>query len=252
MGNVGSQSARLSFPRFFVDPVRVGSDRIDLAPDQWRQIQKVLRLRDGDRIIVCDGTGDEIITTVRSNHDSIWAEPVERRPGHARPRRAVWLYQSALRGDRFTWLLQKGTEIGVEGFVPVRFRYTQEADYVAKHERFNAVVREAAEQSERATLPTLVPAVPFEQALTHNDAHSPARFLLDEREQSLHLRDALADAQEMVCLFIGPEGGISDTERQAALARGVRPVSLGPSILRSETAGLVAATISLQLSGDIG
>src|ERR1035437_8938855 len=119
MGERGSEAAGLTVPRFFVSPTAIAAGRIGFEPEQAHQIRRVLRMRSGDQVIVCDGTGDEVIAMVRVEGKEAWAEPIQRRPGRARPRRSVWLYASALRGDRFAWLLQKVTEVGVAGVVPV-------------------------------------------------------------------------------------------------------------------------------------
>jgi 16S rRNA (uracil1498-N3)-methyltransferase len=226
---------------------------VAFTPAQQQQIRRVLRLRPGDQVIVCPGDGSEIMVALRSDGAQVWGEPFEQHPGLPEPACAVWLYQSALRGDRFTWLLQKGTEIGVRGFVPVVFRHTQPADYDARADHFRAVIREAAEQCRRTRLPTLLPAQSYAEALGHARASCEATcLLLDEQETSVTLHAALPQAPSTVCLFIGPEGGLHGDERAQALAAGVRPVSLGRRVLRSETAGLIGAAITLAASGDLG
>jgi 16S rRNA (uracil1498-N3)-methyltransferase len=252
MGDAGGPPDRSSLHRFFVAPGDLEAGRVAFSPAQQAQIRRVLRLREGDRVIVCDDSGAAYLTSLHLAGHTVWGEVVATLPAPPPPRRAVWLYQSALRGDRFSWLLQKGTEIGVRGFVPVRFARTQPADYAARHDRYLAIVREAAEQCERALLPTVAPPMPFEEAL-HRSAGQPAsRLLLDEAERAVPLTRALATTGDTVCLFIGPEGGLDETERTAARAAGLQPVGLGPAILRSETAGLVAATLALAASGDLG
>lgn len=256
-------SAPISSHRFFLPEGAVGAGTVAFTAEQQQQIRKVLRLRDGDRVIACPGDGTELIVILRLAGSTVSGAIDAVRPGLPEPSRPVWLYQSALRGDRFTWLLQKGTEIGVAGFVPVRYRYTQPADYATKLGRYLAVVREAAEQCGRSILPAVLPAAPFESALASTAAGSLC-LLLDEAERARSLVDVLTSARDdvpagtaaaaplPVCLFVGPEGGLHPDERGLALARGVAPVSLGSRILRSETAGLVAATLALAASGDLG
>jgi 16S rRNA (uracil1498-N3)-methyltransferase len=212
----------------------------------------VLRLQDGDQIVVLDGTGDELLARLRTSGSELSAVPIERRRGHASPSRQLWLYASALRGDRFAWLLQKGTEIGVAGFVPTRFARTLPADYAARLERYQAIVREAAEQSRSALLPEVAEPRSFTSLLPGAIAPGSLWLLLDEQEAGHSLRDRVADACDTVHLFVGPEGGLTDEERAAAEAHGVATVSLGRRILRAETAALVAATITLAASGDLG
>ena len=286
--------------RFFVSEGAVSAGGITFSAAQQQQIRKVLRLRDGDRVIVCPGDRTELFVLLHVAGQAVSGEIEAMREGLAEPRRPVWLYQSALRGERFTWLLQKGTEIGVAAFVPVRYRYTQPADYATKLGRYLAVVREAAEQCGRSSLPTVLPALQFEAALASTPPGS-LRLLLDEDERAQSLLAALSQQYQAdsylasdgsehspqpsagsgafvppasgtavpvalpfdrssrpvaqpapLCLFIGPEGGLHPDERALALAAGVAPVSLGGRVLRSETAGLVAATLALAASGDLG
>ena len=286
--------------RFFVPAGAVAAAGVEFSAEQQQQIRKVLRLREGARVIACPGDGTELIVILRMAGQAVSGEIEAVRQGLPEPSRPVWLYQSALRGERFTWLLQKGTEIGVARFVPVRYRYTQAADYATKLGRYLAVVREAAEQCGRSILPTVLPALQFEAALASTPPGS-VRLLLDEEERAQSLIAALAkqhqedsdlEADEsddspqpvavsgtsmlsapgiavpvalpfarsrrpmlqpaLICLFVGPEGGLHPDERALALAAGVAPVSLGGRVLRSETAGLVAATLALGASGDLG
>jgi 16S rRNA (uracil1498-N3)-methyltransferase len=169
-----------------------------------------------------------------------------------RPRRSVWLYPSALRGDRFAWLLQKVTEIGVAGVVPVLYRHTQPADYAARHARHAAIMREAAEQSERTILPELAPPTALAEALSQCDPAREICLLLDEKEHTCSLAADVGRIGPVVRLFVGPEGGLADHERELAVLRGLRPVSLGSAIMRSETAGIVGVALALSASGDLG
>ena len=251
MGNPAGEAGDADLHRFFVALDAVDGDRVDFAPEQARQIRRVLRLESGDRVIVCPGDGREGLASLQVEKAAVRGLVERWLPGRAEPSCAVWLYQSALRGDRFTWLLQKGTEIGVHGFVPLRFRYTQPAEYANRLDRYRAVVREAAEQCGRSVLPAVLPAQAYERAI--DEETDALRLLLDERERACSLREAIADAHDprTVHLFVGPEGGLHSDEREQARAHGLRTVSLGRRVLRSETAGLVAATLVLAGAGDL-
>jgi 16S rRNA (uracil1498-N3)-methyltransferase len=252
MGDSGGDPDRLSVPRFFVKPTAATAERVAFEADQSHQIRRVLRMRSGDPIIVCDGTGDEIRAEIRFDGKDVWAIPIERRPGRRPPSRSVWLYPSALRGDRFTWLLQKVTEIGVAGVVPVLYAHTQPADYAARQARHTAVVREAAEQSERTILPELASPTTYAEALSQCAPDREICLLLDERERTRSLNADLTRAGAVVRIFVGPEGGLTDRERALAVSKGLTPVSLGQAILRSETAGMVGVALALSASNDLG
>ncbi len=249
MGNAGGRLARQPFPIFFIDPASITPERISFSTVQQHQLRRVLRLRDGERILVCDGTGREVVAALTSMRTFPSAVPLEIRAGIREPSCKISLYQSALRGDRFTWLLQKGTEIGISRFTPVLFVRTQPSDYASRIDRFQTVVREAAEQCERSALPRVDAPLALDDALGEGTG---IRLLLDERETATSLRHAVPGAVEAASIFVGPEGGLTDGERSQAVAAGAVPVTLGTRILRSETAGLVAATILLSLSNDLG
>jgi 16S rRNA (uracil1498-N3)-methyltransferase len=252
MGDPGGDAARLSVPRFFVSSAAVTAERITFEAEQSHQIRRVLRMRVGDRVIVCDGSGDQVIAEIRLDGKDAWAMPLERKPGRPPPRRSAWLYPSALRGDRFTWLLQKVTEIGVAGVVPVLYAHTQPADYSARHDRHATIIREAAEQSERATLPDLALPTGFESALSHCDPEREICLLLDENERTCSFNHCLGRVGTLVRMFVGPEGGLTERERKLAVNAGLTTASLGSAILRSETAGIIAVALALSASGDLG
>jgi 16S rRNA (uracil1498-N3)-methyltransferase len=253
MGDARSQTGHHAFSRFFVSPAAVTSDRVTFTKAQQHQIKRVLRLSEGVQVLVFDGSGDEIRAELHFSTTEVWASPLERRQGRPEPTCRVRLYQSALRGDRFSWLLQKGTEIGISVFVPVLFARTQHADYSGRLDRYTAVVQEAAEQCERSRLPVIAPVSPFPDLLQERPDMAPCqRLLLDERERSESLLDAVTSDCLDVGIFVGPEGGLTEAERSKAVAAGVTPVLLGSRVLRSETAGLIAAALVLGAHGDLG
>jgi 16S rRNA (uracil1498-N3)-methyltransferase len=252
MGHVASTAGREPRDRFFVKPEAIGPNFIRLDPAQQHQIRRVLRLRDGDTILVLDGTGDTWVAALHTWGAELGAVPLERRRDPSTLRRRLWLYASALRGDRFAWLLQKGTEIGVAGFVPTRFARTLQADYAARMDRYQTIVREAAEQARSAWLPEVAPPRSFGSLLPDTTSEGSLWLLLDEQEESQSLRQQVSEPCAAVHLFIGPEGGLTDEERALARAHGLATVSLGRRILRAETAALIAATITLAASGDLG
>lgn len=260
MGDARSQAGHHALHRFFVAPGAIEGTEARLSVAQWRQIRRVLRLECGDRVVVCDGSGLEYVVAIGGDA-STGGRIVERREGRAEPGCRVHLYQSALRGDHFCWLLQKGTEVGVSAFTPVLFTRTQHADYKGRLDRYRAIVQEAAEQCERSSLPSIEDPLVFSSALTRALSAGPGLgVLLDEREGLLSLQSRLLAWQRNdatgratdVSVFVGPEGGLTEAERSLASESGITPVGLGKRVLRSETAGLVAAVLILAAAGDMG
>ena len=261
MGDARGQAGHHAFKRFFVAPAAVDGTTARFTAAQLHQLRRVLRLSTGDLVLVCDGSGWEYVVALGSETSSEGVV-VEARAGRAEPMCRVHLFQSGLRGDHFSWLLQKATEVGVATFTPVLFSRTQPADYGGRLDRYRAIVQEAAEQCERSSLPTVEVPLPFDRALERVPPDgSELSLLLDEREDRASLRSVLhgwfqVDANRgrgcTVSVFVGPEGGLTQAERSAAVESGITPVGLGRRILRSETAGLVAATLVLAAAGDLG
>jgi 16S rRNA (uracil1498-N3)-methyltransferase len=247
--------------RFFVSPEAFQRQPVVLTGDQAHQVRRVLRLRLGERVTLLDGQGRAGEAMLIALDDStakfqlVSAENVDTEPGVH-----ITLYQAALKGERFGWALQKGTEIGVSRFVPLVCERNVVDDLDAvddKRERWLRIIQEAAEQSGRTRLPELMAAQLFGQGVQEGpSADEPLLRLIPwEAEQGVHLRDILKGCNLgpgwRIQVFVGPEGGL--TEQEIALARryGIKPVSLGARVLRAETAGLVAAAAILYEAGDL-
>jgi 16S rRNA (uracil1498-N3)-methyltransferase len=160
-----------------------------------------------------------------------------------------------LKAQKFEWVLQKGTELGIAGFVPVlssRSIIGSVQDVRdAKLERWQRIIAEAAEQSGRAVLPSLAGPMAFKPAC-QAAAQQGLALIPWEEERVYRLRQALDASPKHISLLIGPEGGFAAEEVATAREAGVVPVTLGPRILRAETAGLAAATAILYALGDFG
>jgi 16S rRNA (uracil1498-N3)-methyltransferase len=208
--------------------------------------------------VLFDGTGGEWtaeLVTLGRDAGSPRAGP---KPGTARllhhahparePNRRITLGQALLKADRFEWVLQKGTELGVAAFEPLVTRRTvatggNEADS-PRMERWRRIVAEAAEQSGRCVVPCVAAPSPLAAVL----ARPEATVLLWEGERSRPFGAALERAAALgdgtVRLLIGPEGGFDPQEAAAAEAAGAFTATLGPRILRSETAALAAVALT--------
>ena len=240
--------------RFFVDPtitLVVGTE-IALPPPVTHQVGHVLRLRPSDRVILLDNSGDECeVELIAFTRDEIRGRVLARQPAPPETGPAVTLYQCMLKGEKFGWVLQKATELGVAAIVPVASARTvaplTEITGAAKGERWERVVREAAEQSRRVLLPRLYPPLGWRAAVAQAaDAGGPMLVPWEEAPPG-GLGAALDQARQAlrVSLFIGPEGGLTAEEVADAAALGATPISLGPRVLRAETAALAALALLL-------
>lgn len=239
--------------RFFVPPDALKEGEVVLRGELAHQVRDVLRLRPGEEIVTLDNTGAAFRVQLESvGRDTARGRVVERVEVGSEPRTRIVLYQALVKADKFEWVLQKGTEAGVAGFVPVRTRRAV-ADHVgaSKRTRWRRILKEAAEQAGRARIPTLGEVLSLSAALEQARAGGGLRLVPYEGEKRRSLRAVLTPPPERVSLLIGPEGGLEEAEVAEAEAHGFLPVTLGPRILRTETAGLAAAAAILFACGDM-
>ncbi len=250
--------------RFFVPPEtlqgRVAS--ID-EPALAHQLTGVLRLQPSDQIMLLDNSGWEYAVTLEEvGRDRIMGTITGKTLAATEPQLKLSLYVALLRGERFEWVLQKATELGVSAFVPVVCQRSVVDDIAdigqTKLERWERIIREAAEQSRRGKLPKLRPAMLFDAACEHAIRRSRA-FVLWEGSGATSLRSLLRQpiekpAQHLpfsTSLFTGPEGGFTESELATAAMYRIAVASLGPRTLRAETAPIAAAAAVLFEHGDL-
>ncbi len=239
---------------FFVFPELLKSENnLVMLPEKLaHQVKDVLHLGTGEQLLLLDNSGDEVLcAVVKSGRTGVEVELLERRAGKPESLVRVILCQGLLKSARFEWILEKGTELGVAVFSPILCRRSMsglEDAGPSKLQRWQRILQEATEQCGHARLPELLPIRPLIHAL--NDIPPDVLALIPwEEEHDLSLRDALrtavAERQEKktpltVVLFVGPEGGLLAEEIMLARRYNVQPVTLGPRILRAETAALTA------------
>jgi 16S rRNA (uracil1498-N3)-methyltransferase len=158
---------------------------------------------------------------------------------------AITLCAALIKFDRFEWMVEKATELGVERILPVEAARSEKGLFEAsrkRQERWARVAREASQQSRRVSVPEILPAVRFPQCL---GTDADARYFLEESSAPPLLRSLPESrgSRDRVAALIGPEGGWTDAERRAASEAGWRPVSLGPTVLRAETAAAAALAV---------
>ncbi len=214
---------------------------------------RVLRLRKGDPLVVFDGSGDDFRAEITSiGGGALRVRLLERIAGRPESPLAITLVQAISRGERMDWTLQKATELGVHTIAPVlaaRSIVRLDAEQSeAKLRHWQAIVVSACEQSGRSRLPELRPPEALRAHLAR-PAGPDLRVVLDP-DATTELA-ALPPPGATVHLLIGPEGGLDAAELDAARAAGYRPARLGPRVLRTETAAVVALAVLQSRWGDL-
>ncbi|MEI6288190.1 MAG: RsmE family RNA methyltransferase [bacterium] len=206
------------------------------------QLAKVLRAKEGERFIIFDGSGYEynsqLITLDKKQAKFLLLDKIESKKELSSD---IIIYQSILKGEKFDWLLQKCTELGIKKIVPVvSDRSIVKNITPAKLKRQIEIIREATEQCGRSCLMEISPAVTFEQALKTITLEGGEKFIAWEKETENLVSPIKA---KKINLLVGPEGGYDQKEIDLAKKIGITPVSLGQRILRAETATIYLASI---------
>ena len=229
--------------RFFVREVRRGMAEIT-GPDA-EHLVRVLRVEPGQRFEISDNT-NVYLAQVESSRKSLVSFQVVEQIAPKKVQAAVTLSPALFKFDRFEWLIEKATELGVTAIRPFEATRTEHGlgkAAVKRAARWERIALEASEQSRRDHLPRIDPVVRFAKIL---QSSAPVRLLLDESPDAPPLLHGLPQERapaDSVELLLGPEGGFTEEERSAAIEGGWKPCSLGNTILRAETAGLAGIAI---------
>jgi 16S rRNA (uracil1498-N3)-methyltransferase len=227
--------------RFFIAPSLIrGKEIVATDKDLINQLKNVLRLKNGDEVLFLDGSGKEYKTVIKQLSNSVIdAEIVETLENKNEPELKITLYQSLCKKDKFEWILQKGTEVGISAFAPIITERTEKTGLNV--ERAEKILKEAAEQSERGIIPKLFEIEKFGEVIKRIEGE---KILLDRSGENIKTYTLIANRYTL-SLFVGPEGGWTEEELKLAKNSGAKIISLGPRVLRTETAGMVSAAILL-------
>lgn len=229
--------------RFFLEST-IGDKETVKITDQniVHQIRDVLRLREGDPVILLDGTGIEChgrINTLMKREVVVYKEKVEKASKKDLENKIeVHLFASVIKKDKFEWVLQKATELGVTRITP--FISTRTEKQKMNVDRADKIVREAAEQSERKDLPFIDEPIKLSVALKVAET---TPIVLDINAPLIKISE-LRETKK-ICVFVGPEGGWDPRDRELFDKRKVQYASLGKNILRAETASVAVASVLL-------
>lgn len=244
--------------RFFITDAQITGNQIFLNADDSRHIAKVLRLKTGDEILCPNGRG-QLYRVVLQSLDPVQTvgEIVAATQEDSEPQLQITLAQCLPKGERWDFILQKCTELGVSNFQPLYSERTvvqiKTDEQAKKRERWQKIVQEAAEQSQRGKCPVVLEPISYERFLQRFASYD-AVLLAWEKEAANGLLPVLQSISQpqRIALIVGPEGGITSQEAASAIAAGAKSVSFGPRILRAETAAMAFCTMVLYHYHEMG
>lgn len=225
--------------RFFVD--RISGGMAELAGDDARHLTRVLRVEAGQIFEISDNRSAYVAEVVEAHGPRVVFRVLEPLAAAAAPVE-ITLCAALIKFDRFEWIVEKATELGVARIIPVETTRTEKGLFAAaekRRERWIRIARESSQQSRRISAPEICAPVRFAASL---ETAAGVRLFLEEATAPPILQ-TLNGTAATVALLLGPEGGWTDAERDSAARAGWQAVSLGPQILRAETAAVAALAV---------
>jgi len=242
--------------RIFLPPEELTSDEVAITGDNARHLSLVLRIEAGEQIEVLDGNGHKYTCTVNRVHKKeVIAEIINKESYSVESPVTITLAQGIARGEKMDLIIQKSTELGVRGIIPVITERSQVRN-TKKLERWRKIAASASQQSGRDKIPDILEPVALKDWIpdqARNDKKETLKLILSESYKEQNLKKILKAEKDTnhIVLLIGPEGGFSKEEITSAVESGFKEVSLGPRILRTETAPLAIISIIQYDMGDM-
>lgn len=236
-------------PKFFINKNEISRGQVRLLGEDEKHIKTVLRAREGEEVTLCDGEGMDYLCRIASLERGVLLDVLEKTPCEAEPEIKLTLYQGLPKADKMEWIIQKCVEIGIDRIVPMateRAIVKLDKKEGKKLERWQKIAEAAAKQSGRGKIPEVSQRVlKFAEAVEEAAGLDGAAIPYEKETENGLRQFASGFSGKTAGIFIGPEGGFSEDEIALAKEKGIRPVSLGKRILRTETAGMVTAAILL-------
>ena len=239
--------------RFFVNAGELAGESLSLTGEN-AQHAKVLRLKNGEQVLVCDGAGSECLCVIADTQGEYRLDILERRKSTAEAAVRVSVYMAFPKADKLEHVIQKATELGAHeiiAFPSARcVSRPDEKSLKKKLERWQKIAASAAEQSGRGCIPQVLTLPSYKSAL-ERAARADKALMFYENEHAVTLRMALEGGSwQTVSLLTGPEGGLEEKEVEQARAAGLQVCTLGTRILRCETAPLCALSAVMYAAGE--
>lgn len=234
--------------RFYVGTENIEDNRIVITGSDVNHIKNVLRLNKGEKIVICDGQGQDYYCII----DNVAKEQViavieDKQKANTELRTKIYLFQGLPKKDKMEFIVQKAVELGVYEIVPVKMKRTivkidNEKKERAKLNRWQTIANEASKQSRRGILPNVHEIVSYKEAIDMAKELEYVILPYELVENMEYTRKSIEEASKCssIGIFIGPEGGFDEEEVSFAKEIGIKTITLGNRILRTETAGLTA------------
>jgi 16S rRNA (uracil1498-N3)-methyltransferase len=246
MGGDGIQMSR-----FFIGKGAEIGEVLRIEGDSFHHITNVLRHKVGDEIEVCDGKGLCFCIVINKIHkDFLEAHVKDGYPSKSEPQLQVTLFQAVPKGDKFEWIIQKAVELGIYKIVPILTQRCvvklKDEFFAKKLTRWQKIAFEAAQQSKRGVIPQIEPPISLESSIDCS-RNLDLRIIPYEEEKINSIRKIKKEQWGIKScgVWIGPEGGFEPEEIRLAKEQSLLPITLGPRILRTETAGMIAISLLL-------
>lgn len=244
--------------KFFIDKNQIEEGKLYIEGQDKKHITNALRLDRGDEILVAS-EGINYLSRIEDIDEArVYCKILKEEAGINEPPIKISLYQGLAKGSKIDLIIQKGTEIGISEFILVEMdrsvtRVKNEKWKKNRLQRYNKIAEEAAKQSKRDYIPKVVDIINSEEMVEKMKKSGSETLVAYEEEKNKTIKEILSTLDsKSINILIGPEGGISKKEIELLEEIAAHSLTLGPRILRTETAGIVASTIVLYELGDLG
>ena len=233
-------------PRFFVGTDQISDKNIVITGTDVNHIRNVLRMAPGEEVTVSDGQGmDYFCKIAELTKEEVRLDIIDSWHSFVELPAKIYLFQGLPKADKMELIIQKAVELGVYEIVPVATKRAVVKLDAKKRLRWQSIAESAAKQAGRALIPQVAPCMNFDKALRMCNGLDAALIPYEKAEGMQHARDQVRalHGKHSIGIFIGPEGGFEESEIEAARGAGAVPITLGHSILITESAGLTMLSI---------
>lgn len=242
--------------RFYVEPNQIMEDSILITGTDVNHIKNVLRMRIGEKLIICNGQGKDFYCIIKDESDERIVTSIEEtKATDTELTGKLYLFQGVPKKDKMELIIQKAVELGVYEIIPVMTSRTivkleDKKKEMKKIERWQSIATSAAKQSGRGIIPIVADTMSFKQALAYAQTMDCRLIPYEKADGAARTKEIIGNLKgnESIGIFIGPEGGFEESEIELAVSAGLESITLGRRILRTETAGLaILSNIMLQM-----